>query len=141
MRYNANPTTIQQGSTSTLTADFRYDSSGAFHDHSLGHLPDGTPVTFTTNLGNVGSKSITVGTLNGIAIAILRGDEAAGAAFTSALLDGQTLHSTVTITPGTTVSAAGSTRTIGMQTTGLPIGAIILAVLMVFNGMVMSKRQ
>jgi len=141
MRYNANPTTIQQGSTSTLTADFRYDSSGAFHDPSLGHLPDGTPVTFTTNLGNVGSKSITVGTLNGIAIAILRGDEAAGAAFTSALLDGQTLHSTVTITPGTTVSAAGSTRTIGMQTTGLPIGAIILAVLMVFNGMVMSKRQ
>jgi hypothetical protein len=32
MNYSANPTTIQQGETSTLTADFRYDSDGTFHD-------------------------------------------------------------------------------------------------------------
>jgi hypothetical protein len=82
MTYSANPTLIQQGATSTLTADFRYDSNGAFHDPAAGHLPDGTLVTFTTNLGNVGSKSVVVGTINGIATTILRGDEAAGEALT-----------------------------------------------------------
>jgi len=140
MTYSANPTVIQQGATSTLTADFRYDSNGAFHDPTAGHLPDGTPVTFTTNLGNVGSKSVIMGTINGIATAILRGDEAAGEALTSAILDDQTLTATVTITP--TVSAASSTtKTIGMQPTGVPLVGIILAVLMVTMGCVMPKRK
>lgn len=140
MTYIANPILISQGATSTLTADFRYDSNGAFHDPAVGHLPDETPVTFTTNLGNVGSKSVVTGTLNGIATAILRGDEAAGVALTSAILDQQTLTATVTITP--TVSAASSTtKTIGMLPTGVPLVGIVLAVFMVTMGLVMPKRK
>ena len=151
MNYSANPTTIQQGATSTLTADFRYDSNGTFHDPTLGHLIDGTLVTFSTNLGNVGSKSTVVGTINGIATAILRGDEAAGEALTSALLDSQTLYSTVTITAvanatipsvanaATTTTASGNT--VGMQTTGTPITGIVLAILMVLGGFIATRKQ
>lgn len=143
MNYSANPTTIPQGATSTLTADFRYDSDGTFHDPTLGHLIDGTLVTFTTNLGNVGSKSTVVGTLNGIATAILRGDEAAGEALTSASLDSQTLYATVTITAAanaaTTTAVSGNT--VGMQSTGIPIAGMILAILMVLGGFIGTRKQ
>jgi len=157
MVYITNPITIQQGQTSVLTADFRYDSEGTFHDPANGHLPDGTLVKFTTNLGNVGSKYVFIGTLNGIATTILRGDEAAGEALTSAILDSQSLTATVTITPATdngnqnenespnsTVNAATETttkRTIGMQKTGLPIAGLMLAILAVFGGLATSKRK
>ncbi len=141
MRYNANPTTITQGETSTLTADFRYDSDGTFHDPADGHLPDGTPVTFTTNLGNVGSKSVVKYTLNGVATAILRGDEAAGAALTSATLDNQTLYSTVTIKARTVEAATTQSTTIGMQKTGAPLAGIVLALLMVLGGFISTRKK
>ncbi|MGZ7095433.1 MAG: right-handed parallel beta-helix repeat-containing protein [Methanobacterium sp.] len=142
MTYTADPTTIQQGQTSTLTADFRYDSNGVFHGPTLGHLPDETPVTFTTNLGNVGSKSIVIGTLNGVAIATLRGDEAAGEALTTASLDSQILTVTMTITP--TVRAASettTTETVGMQETGIPIPLMVIAILMVFSGLIGTRKK
>ncbi len=139
MTYSANPTVISQGGLSTLTADFRYDSNGIFHDPAAGHLPDETPVTFNTNLGNVGSKSIVTGTINGIATAILRGNEAAGEAFTSASLDHQTLTATVTITP--TTAASSTEKTIGMQSTGIPIAGIGLAILLITAGLILPKRK
>lgn len=139
MTYSANPTVISQGGLSTLTADFRYDSNGIFHDPAAGHLPDETPVTFNTNLGNVGSKSIVTGTINGIATAILRGNEAAGEAFTSASLDNQTLTATVTITP--TTAASSTEKTIGMQSTGIPIAGIGLAILLITAGLILPKRK
>ena len=139
MNYSANPTVISQGGLSTLTADFRYDSNGIFHDPAAGHLPDETPVTFNTNLGNVGSKSIVTGTINGIATAILRGNEAAGEAFTSASLDNQTLTATVTITP--TTAASSTEKTIGMQSTGIPIAGIGLAILLITAGLILPKRK
>jgi len=140
MTFSANPTVISQGGISTLTADFRYDSNGVFHDPAAGHLPDETPVTFTTNLGNVGSKSIVTGTISGIATAILHDDEAAGEALTSANLDNQTLTATVTITP--TVRAASSTeKTIGMQSTGIPLAGIGLAILLVTAGLILPQGK
>jgi len=139
MTYSANPTVIPQGGLSILTADFRYDSNGIFHDPADGHLPDETPVTFTTNLGNVGSKSIVTGTINGIATAILRGNEAAGEALTSASLDNQTLTATVTITP--TTAASSTEKTIGMQSTGIPLAGIGLAILLVTAGLILPKRK
>lgn len=139
MRYTANPITITQGSTSTLTADFRYDSDGIFHDPALGHLPDGTVVTFTTNLGNVGSKIASALTMNGVSTILLRGDEAAGTALTSAALDLETMYLTVPITP-TTVDAA-ITNTVGMQNTGIPLAGIILAILMVLGGFISTHKN
>jgi autotransporter family porin len=116
MRFSANPTTIQQGATSPLTADFRYDSNGVFHNPALGHIPDGAPVTFTTTLSNVGSKSVVHYTLNGIATAILYADEGIGKALVSAFADSQDpLTATVTILAATTQVQAANT--IGMQET------------------------
>ena len=140
MRYNANPLVIPKGSKSTLTADFRYDSSGTFHDPALGHLPDGLPVTFTTNLGNVGSKSVVAYTLNGVATATLRGDEAAGYALTSATLDFQTLYSTVQIT-ASPANAASTTKTVGMQNTGAPVLPLLIAVLLLVSGFLVPRKK
>lgn len=139
MEFTVNPATISQGQTSNLIASFNRNSDGILVGNSNNHLPDGTPVTFTTNLGNVGSKSVVIGTINGVATAVLRGDEAAGAAFTTATLDGQTLNTTVTITP-TASAASSTTRTIGMQETGMPIVALVFAVLMLFSGLITPKR-
>lgn len=143
MKYSVNPNTIKSGQTSALTADFRYDSDGVFHDPALGHLPDEIGVTFTTNLGNVGSKSTVIGTLGGMAIATLRGDEAAGDALTSASLDNQLpLTINVIITPSTNAANETDTgKTIKMQETGMPIAGLILVILMVFGGLFKAKRK
>ena len=102
LTFAAAPLSIPDGSTSTLTASFNQDTNGTTItqlDPVLGHIPDGTPVTFTTDLGNVGSKSVVKYTLNGIATAILRADETAGIAHVNGITDSQTLNSQVNINP------------------------------------------
>lgn len=101
MRFSFNPTKIQLGNNSTLTTDFRYDSDETLHDPALGHLLDGTLVTFTTTLGSVGSKLVQIGTINGVATAILRGDETVGSSLVSGVLDGVTQTGIVTIAAAT----------------------------------------
>jgi len=91
LTFSAIPDTIPQGSTSTLTASFNQHTDGitvTSIDPANGHIPDGSPVTFTTTLGNVGSKSVEKYTLNGIATAILRADEGVGNAIASVIADG-----------------------------------------------------
>jgi predicted outer membrane repeat protein len=99
MTFQADPTTIQQGSTSTLTANF----NNAFDGETViplnpadGHLPDGILVTFTTDLGHVGSQTVDKPTVDGVAFATLTGTES-GVANVSAMLDDETLTSTVDI--------------------------------------------
>lgn len=138
MRYGANPAVITQGGTSTLTANFRYDSDGTYHNPALGHLPDGLPVTFTTNMGNVGSKSVITYTHYGLATAVLRGDEGTGVALTSASMDSETRHASITINAA---SASGAVRTIGMQETGTPVFGLVLAILLVLGGFITCRKQ
>jgi autotransporter family porin len=102
LTFAAAPLSIPDGSTSTLTASFNQDTNGTTItqlDPVLGHIPDGTPLTFTTDLGNVGSKSVVKYTLNGIGTAILRADETAGIAHVNGITDSQTLNSQVNINP------------------------------------------
>ena len=66
----ANPTTINLNGTSTITADLLHDSSGVYHDPIYGHVPDGIPVNFTTNLGTLTNP---VTTVNGTAQSTLKG--------------------------------------------------------------------
>ena len=147
LTFSADPNTTQ-GSTSTLTASFNQDTDGTTInqlDPANGHIPDGTPVTFTTTLGNVGSKSVVKYTVNGIATAILRADEAAGSALVGILADSQLLTSTVTINPAsaatnTRVNAATS-NTVGMQSTGAPIVPLALAVLSVLGGLTAARKK
>lgn len=144
LTFTANPTTIPQGATSTLMADFRYDSENGFHDPSLGHLPDDTPVTFSTTLGNVGSKTVDKQTLNAIATAILRADEAAGEAIAGVLVDFQPLTHLVTITPFVNAASTTATtgKTVGMQTTGVPIAPLAIGILSVLGGLrALRKKQ
>lgn len=143
MKFTATPTVITQGGTSTLTADFRYDSNGIFHDPSYGHLPDGTPVTFTTSLGEVGSSSVVKYTINGVAIGTLRATES-GTGILTASIDDQVLstniiiNSTPTPTPDPVPTVHG--QTVPMQRTGLPVGLLALAILMVLGGIVSTKK-
>lgn len=94
MTFQADPTNIQQGSTSTLTVNFNnaYDGENPVtpFDPVIGHLPDGTLVTFTTDLGQVGSQTVDKPTVNGVATATLTGTES-GLANLSATLDDETL--------------------------------------------------
>ena len=86
LKIDANPTNIGEGETSTITADLTHNSDDVDTSAS-GNLMDGTPVLFTTDLGNVGSNSITKYTENGKATATLTADEGTGTAHVSAQVD------------------------------------------------------
>lgn len=148
LNINADPSTINAGKTSKITANVYMDSAGGDHSADAAQFFSGSEVKFTTNLGNVGSKEVTVPWALGLADATLRGDEGPGIATVGAV-DGETVSRTVTILGDSavntipTVSAASSlstTRTVGMQETGLPIAGLILAILMLFGGLVSYKR-
>ncbi|MEN6329042.1 MAG: right-handed parallel beta-helix repeat-containing protein [Methanobacteriaceae archaeon] len=81
----------------TITADLTRNSNGQDTFRS-GHLPDGIPITFTTNLGNLGrGKTRTAYTVNGKAIVTLKASEGPGIANITATLDGQTVSALVLI--------------------------------------------
>lgn len=73
MTINANPNTIKNGVTSLITVSFNnYSSDGNTYtefDPSVGHIPDGTPVTFSLTNGPFGTLTppLTVNTVEGIA--------------------------------------------------------------------------
>lgn len=152
MRFSANPTTIQQGGTSTLLADFRYDSNGVFHDPTQGdggRLPTGLFVKFTTTLGNVGSKETNSEIIDSVARATLQGNEAAGNAVVGTLFDNQPMSTIVTIRSTTNATAASATtgvstmnkNEVGMQNTGFPLLTLLCAVFMVLGGFVLPRRK
>ncbi|BDZ68671.1 hypothetical protein GCM10025860_21190 [Methanobacterium ferruginis] len=86
LKIDTNPTDIGEGETSTITADLTYNSDDVDTSAS-GNMLNGTPVLFTTDLGNVGSNSITKYTENGKSIATLTADEGTGTAHISAQVD------------------------------------------------------
>ncbi len=150
LRINADSSTINAGQTSKITANVYMDSAGGDHSVDAVQFFSGPEVTFKTNIGNVGSKEITVPWTLGLAFAILRGDEGAGIATLTAE-DTQTLQTLVNIqqVPNpvdpsdstVTVDAASKiNKTVVMQETGLPIAGLVLAILMLFGGLVTSKR-
>jgi uncharacterized repeat protein (TIGR01451 family) len=108
MTLQTNPTNIEQGETSTLTANFNnaYDGTTITTlNPDNGHIPDKTPVTFNTDLGSVGSKTINKETTDGIATATLTADETAGIAHVNAVTDSQTVYTNLTINPKSTQSS------------------------------------
>lgn len=138
---NANPSTITTGQTSTITADVYQDSAGGDHSADAAMFFSGPQVTFTTNLGNVGSKSVTAQWINGLVTAILRADEGFGIATVTAS-DYQIVKTMVTIL-GTseTSQAAVSAQSIEMQNTGIPLLGMILAILMVLGGFISIPKN
>ena len=82
---------VQTNSNSKITADLRYDNTGVLHTEA--YLPNGILVSFTTNLGTIGSQSTTV---NGIAKTTLKSSEL-GSANILTKLDNQTLNKSIKI--------------------------------------------
>lgn len=99
----ANPQTIAQGATSTITADLQHDSGILadpanpnlyYHDPLNGHVIDGIPVAFSSNNATLNPINSTL--LNGAATTILTSN-IIGITSISALVDAQTVTKNVTI--------------------------------------------
>ncbi|MCC7562910.1 MAG: cell surface protein, partial [Methanobacterium sp.] len=140
LKINANPSTISAGQTSTITADVFHDVAGGDHRADAAMFFSGPQVRFTTNLGNVGSKSVTVQWINGLATAVLRGDEGPGIATVTAT-DYQTVSTMVTILGASKTFTSTNKLTIGMQKTGMPLIWIVLAILIVLGGFIDTRKR
>ena len=102
MTLTANPITINNTETSLITASFNNLFNGTARtdlNPATGHIPDGSPVNFQTDLGTIGCKSIDKTTAGGVATAILTATELAGIAHVNSTTDNQTLFVNVTVTP------------------------------------------
>ena len=92
-----NPTTIPVGGSSTVTADLTHDNTGAYHDPLSGHIPDGTPVTFTSTSGSYITPVPTTLT-NGQAQATFSAAQvSSGTVNVSAAVDGVTIQYPINI--------------------------------------------
>jgi uncharacterized repeat protein (TIGR01451 family) len=131
MTINATPGVINNGNTSLITVSFNNLFNGtdivAFNP-ATGHIPDGTPVTFNTDLGSIGSKTIQKETINGVATATLTADELAGVAHINATTDNQTVYVNVTINPKSSLYLI-----ITPAKTNLVVGETVLYTLKVGN--------
>ena len=79
---------IPTSGTSTITADLTHDNTGANHDPTSGHVPDGTPVTFTLNPSTIGSLSTSGGvTTDGSLQTTLTAGSNPGTATVTAVVD------------------------------------------------------
>jgi len=140
----ADPSTIYTGQTSKITANVYTNSNGVDNSADTSQFFSGPEITFTTNLGTIGSNSITVPWVLGQAIRSLLANEGPGVATVTAA-DGQIRSTTVImlqapVTPsGNEVNAASNT--VGMQKTGTPIAGLVLAILALFGGLASSKRK
>lgn len=138
---NPYPPIIRTGETSTITAHVYQDSADGDHRADTTQFFSGPQVTFTTDLGNLGSKSVTVPWVNGLATAILRADEAPGIATVKAT-DYQTVQTMVYILgapvpPEPVINA----QAIEMQNTGIPLAGTVLAIFMMFVGLMGTRKN
>lgn len=140
LNINAYPSTIKAGETSIITADVYKDSASGDHSSNAYMFFSGPRVTFTTNMGNLGSKSVTVPWINGIATAILRADEGHGIATITAN-DYQTVQTFVKILGAEKSKSQVNAQTVPMHNTGIPLAGIILAFLMVLGGFIGTRKK
>jgi len=105
------PTSIAiGGSTSALTATVK--------DQYNNNVEDGTVVTFTTSLGQVGSTTVTDTTSSGVATAVLTSETTAGTAIITATSGSVTGTTTVTFT-----ASSAHTVTLEVEPTSLTVDA------------------
>lgn len=137
---HANPSTIHVDQTSTITAEVYQDSAGGDHSANAYQFFSGPQVIFTTNLGNLGSKSITVPWVNGLATTILKGDEGPGITTVTAT-DYQTVPTNANILGAPEPPKTSHPDVIGMQDTGTPIIYILMVLILLLGGLVMSNKK
>lgn len=106
LRISASPTLIPLNDQSTITADLRYDSNGNYHDPTTEHIPDGTLIEFSTDLGSLetpGTKSVQKPTVNAISTTTLLAEGAAGEANITGKIGTDTKQTTINIQPSADV--------------------------------------
>lgn len=91
LKVNTNSSSVPINTNSKITTDLRYDNYGTLHTEA--YLPNGIPITFTTNLGTISAKAYTT---NGIAQATLK-SALGGTANVSAIVDSQQVSKLVKI--------------------------------------------
>ena len=103
LRSTANPTLIPRNANSVITVDLQHDNGILtdpthpelyYHNPTMGHIPDGIPVNFSTSLGTIGILSSIV---NGTAQSTLYGGNVSGLANVSAKVDNETVYSLVNV--------------------------------------------
>ncbi|MDD3753798.1 MAG: right-handed parallel beta-helix repeat-containing protein [Methanobacterium sp.] len=90
----ADPTTVNNGSTSQVAADLNHNSAGE-DISSQGHVPDGIPIVFTATQGTINPASETL--LDGSAASTFTAN-GAGTATVTATVDGQPVSVNIGIT-------------------------------------------
>ena len=85
----ANPNTILSTGNSTITVDILHTNNGTL----VSSIPNGVPVTFKTNIGNIANSTI----INGNAKSTLNTKGMSGVATVSATVDNQIVTTEVTI--------------------------------------------
>ena len=76
---------LHRGGVSSITADLTHDQNGVYHDPTLGHVPDGIPVTFSGTLGTLNPQLLT--TINGVGIQLYTAGILPGIANINAIID------------------------------------------------------
>ncbi|HHW05241.1 MAG TPA: cell surface protein [Methanothermobacter sp.] len=141
LNIRANPSTINVGESSIITADVYYDAAGGDHSADVELFFSGPKVIFTTNLGNLGSKSVIVPWVNGMATTILRADEGAGIATVTAA-DHEIVQTLVNIQGSSNfTNATATTGTVEMESTGLPLEGMVISILLVLGGLISVRKQ
>ena len=142
-----NPNTIKTGKTSIITVDLQHDSNGVYHNPNKGHVPSGITIKFTETHGTLNPASITL--VNGSATATFTASNA-GMAVITATADNQTISTHIKInthpkfnnkTNFSNKNTIKAADTITIQKTGLPLNYLLLALLMVINGLIIPKRK
>jgi hypothetical protein len=110
LSFSASPDSITTGQTSNLGASANMNSNGS-DTFALGHIPDGTELLFETDHGSVGSSSVVVSTVSGVAGATLTADGGPGTAHVSVKLDNETQTDVVVVTEATPTPTLSPTPT------------------------------
>lgn len=142
LNITSNPSTIYVGGTSKITTDVYQDSTGTNHSNEFDQFFSGPEIEFSTNLGNMGSKSITLLWTFGSASTTLKADEGQGIAIITAK-DVQTVQTTVKILPRNPHKPVVkiNASSVDMQNTGIPLPLLCLAILMIFGGIIGERRK
>ena len=96
LNVTSDPSSIPNGSTATVTANLLYDNQGQYHDPVNGHVPDGIPVTFNSNLGTLDPANSS--TVNGAAETAYT-TQSSGFSTVYATADNETASTLINVTP------------------------------------------
>ncbi len=111
---NTSSNKVLNGGSSNITVDLLHDSNGSYHNPSLGHVPDGTSISFAGTLGNLNPVNTVL--INGQAASVFTAN-AAGTAVINAIVDGVTVPVSIASQATTSTTVDNVTIFVGQTVT------------------------